>query len=108
MDFIIVVVMCVIVFSLGVNVGWHLRERAAKRIVDKFMEDFHNEQLDEEEFININIEKHNNTYYVYDKDSNSFMGQASDRIELEKVLAERFPGKRFMADGSNLKEVGFK
>lgn len=108
MEFIIITLICFIVFSFGVNVGWHLRERAAKRVVDKFMEEFQNIQPDEEEFINISIEKHNNTYYVYNKDDNSFMGQAVDRIELEKVLAERFPGKRFMADGSNLKEVGFK
>ena len=36
------------------------------------------------------------------------MGQGSSRKELEKDLADKFPGKRFLADADNLKEVGFK
>jgi hypothetical protein len=108
MDFIISLIACTLVFFMGVSFGWNLRERMAERVVKKFLKEMEGDQEVKESFINISIEKHNNTYYVYDKDDNSFMGQASNRIELEKVLGERFPGKRFMADSDNLKEVGFK
>jgi hypothetical protein len=108
MDFIIALLMCTIIFFLGVSFGWNLRERMAERVVKKFLEEMEDSAVDSENLINIIIEKENNTYYVYDKEKNSFMGQANSRKELEDVLAERFPGKRFLADSDNLKEVGFK
>ncbi len=108
MDLIINLIACAIIFFLGISFGWQLRERMAERVVKKFLADIEGSEDLKHNCINISIEKHNDTYYVYDKDNNSFMGQASTRVELEKVLGERFPGKRFMADGDNLKEVGFK
>jgi hypothetical protein len=108
MDIIISLIVGVILFSLGVNLGWYLREKAAERIVNNILKEMENTPTQDEEFINIIIEKHNDTYYVYGKDDNSFLGQAPSRNELEKILGDRFPGKRFMADTANLKEVGFK
>lgn len=108
MDFIIALLICTLIFFLGVSFGWNLRERMAERVVKKFLEEMEDSAVDSENLINISIEKENNTYYVYDKEKNSFMGQATSRKELEDVLAERFPGKRFLADSDNLKEVGFK
>ena len=107
MDLLIIFIICVTFLFLGFNLGWHAREKAAERMVNKFIDQLQAEQ-EEVETININIEKHNDTYYVYDKDKNSFMGQANNRKELEEVLGKRFPGKRFLADRENLKEVGFK
>ena len=68
------------------------------------------EKLEKEkaETINIKIERNGDFYYVFESDTDSFMGQATTRIDLEKVLAEKFPGKRFYATAANLKEVGFK
>jgi hypothetical protein len=109
MDTIILIMICLIFFLMGFSLGWHAREKAAERIVNKLMDQFDKEQEElETNVIKISIEKHNNTYYVYDKEKNSFMGQASNRKELEDVLAQRFPDKRFLADSDNLKEVGFK
>ena len=45
--------------------------------------------------------------FVYDKDTEQFMAQGSTREAVEKVLVERFPGKRFACHESTLKEVGF-
>ena len=45
--------------------------------------------------------------YVYDKDTKQFMAQGSSKEDVEKVLVERFPGKRFACHESVLKEVGF-
>lgn len=107
MEFLGPFIVCIIVYLLGFRSGWVAREKQAERFVNKFMDEMETLEKDDN-IINISIEKHNDTYYVYDKDNNSFMGQAINRKELENVLGERFPGKRFIADGSNLKEVGFK
>jgi hypothetical protein len=45
--------------------------------------------------------------FVYDKDTKQFMAQGSSKEAVEKVLVERFPGKRFACHESTLKEVGF-
>lgn len=108
MEVMVSLIIFIMVFVAGFKLGWYAREKAAERIVNKLMDELQGMQPEEAEVININIEKHNNTYYVYDKDKNSFMGQASNRKELEDVLGARFPGKRFLADRDNLKEVGFK
>lgn len=98
------------VFAVGFLCGWEFRERAAKRFVDKFVE----ENLDtlqrhvEEHSVNINIEKHGEMYYVFQKEDSSFMAQGKTRRELELALAKNHPGKRFYASPENLKEVGFK
>ena len=60
-----------------------------------------------ENTIKVFIEKVKGIYYIYNKENNDFMGQGLTREEVEKVLAERFPNKKFMADTANLKEVGF-
>ncbi len=108
MDLIINLIACAIIFFLGISFGWQLRERMAERVVKKFLADIEGSEDLKDNCINIIIEKQNDTYYVYDKENNSFMGQATNRKELEDVLASRFPGKRFLADSDNLKEVGFK
>ena len=99
-----------LVYALGFLSGWVQRERAAAKRVENLLDKMQ-ESMDEEidsTCIRINIEKHNGVYCVYDSEKNQFMGQGDSRLSLEKVLAEKFPGKRFLAETENLKEVGFK
>lgn len=95
---------------IGAILGWNLREAVAMLLVKKVLEDLkqHEEPEDEEtdERIPITIERHNNTFYVYSKEKNEFMAQGSTRAELEVVLADRFPGKRFAVDQKTLSELG--
>jgi hypothetical protein len=97
------------IFVAGFILGWEGRERAAKKVVSRMLDQME-EELDKEkkEGIHIKIERDGDFFFVYDQESKAFMGQASNRIDLEKVLAEKFPGKRFFATSDNLKEVGFK
>lgn len=101
------------VFAVGFVVGWYQRERYAKKVVEQLMGDL-TKNLDEateeikDSFIPIKIEKHSDTYYVFNSDTDEFMGQAADKVTLEKELAKRFPGKRFTATASNLTEMGFQ
>jgi hypothetical protein len=108
MEIILLVVFTFIVWMMGAVSGWNARERHAKTQVEKHfqnIQEFVEEQ--EEEQIHIIIEKHNDMLYVYDKDTKQFMAQGSSKEDVEKILVERFPGKRFACQESILKEVGF-
>ena len=99
----------VVIWFMGAVYGWYARERHSKRIVDKFMDEIDSAVTERvsENTIKIFIEQVKGVYYIYNKENNDFMGQGSTREEVEKVLAERFPNKKFMADTANLKEMGF-
>jgi hypothetical protein len=98
-----------LIFVAGFIFGWESRERAAKKTVERLLDQMEDE-LDKEKQngINIKIERNGDFLYVFDSNTDAFMGQATNRMDLEKVLGEKFPGKRFFATSDNLKEVGFK
>jgi hypothetical protein len=92
---------------MGAVSGWDARERHARKITKEFLDVMQEAEEEQEEQIHIIIEKHNDMLYVYDKDTKQFMAQGSSKEDVEKVLVERFPGKRFACPESILKEVGF-
>lgn len=108
MEIILLVVFTFVVWLMGAVSGWNARERHAKRITEQFLE--HMQQSVEEHdehIIHINIEKHNNVFYVYDRDTNEFMAQGSTQSEVETNLRKRYPGKSFGCAESVLTETGF-
>lgn len=109
MEFILLAVFTFIVWCMGAVAGWNARENHAKKLIAKHFEEFveMEEQEQKENYIHIVIEKHNDVLYVYDKDTNQFMAQGTNQVDLEKALVKRFPGKRFACPESILKEVGF-
>ena len=94
---------------IGFLVGWNLRERVAIIQTSKLLAEL--ESLEEEdtseEVIRLIIEKDGDTLFAYHKDTSQFITQAKDRKELEKKLAELFPGKTFGVSPQNLIEIGF-
>jgi len=86
--------------------GYKVREIQARITLDRIINRIEVEDLDEE-MVPINIEKHDNAFFVYDVSDNSFMAQGSTRGELELNLAKRFPDKKFLASPTNLREIGF-
>jgi len=104
MEIILLVVYTFIVWLGGSIAGWNAREKHAKRQMEKFFETV--DEVEEEQ-IHIIIEKHNDMLFVYDKDTKQFMAQGTSKEDVEKILVERFPGKRFACHESTLKEVGF-
>ena len=95
----------VVVWIMGAVYGWYARERHAKRTIDRFFSEVE-ETIDEQvndSVIPIKIEQHSGVFYVYNKDTEEFMGQGNTRKELEDVLAKRFPDKKFAADKEHLK-----
>ena len=107
MEIILLVVFTFVVWVMGVKSGWDARERHASRITKQFLDAMQDAEEQEEEQIHIIIEKHNDMLFVYDKDTKQFMAQGSSKEDVEKILVERFPGKRFACHESILKEVGF-
>ena len=106
MELFFIVVIC---FLAGFNIGWKVRELYATHKLRAWMEQAQ-EEYDEEEddLIQVHLEKHNDILFCYDKETNRFMTQANSRDELEKKLSEMHPGKRFAVSPEDLKEVGFK
>ena len=105
MEIFIVVVSIIIGFSLG----WNLRERVAVERANQLLAELEHqvEEEETEEVIRITIEKDRDILFAYHKDSSQFIVQANNRAELEKKLAELFPGKRFGVTPKNLIEIGF-
>lgn len=95
----------IVVWILGAIYGWFARERHAIRTLDRLLTEVE-ESISEEvndSIIPIIIEKHNNILFVYNKDTNEFMGQGETRLDLEKTLNQRYPDKKFSADKENLR-----
>jgi hypothetical protein len=109
MELILLVVYTFIVWIGGAVSGWKAREEHARQITEKFIDHIHNsvQQEVEESVIQISIEKHNNVFYVYDKETNEFMAQGSSKDEVETNLKKRYPGKSFGCAESNLSQTGF-
>lgn len=108
MDFLLIFAVAFLML-LSFVAGWIAREIAASRRIDQLMaqvEESVNEQV-KEQLIPIKIEHHDQMFYVYSLDNNTFMAQGQTRRELESNLEKRYPGKKFAARPENLKEVGF-
>jgi hypothetical protein len=103
---ILIGIFCVI---FGMVWGWNARGNYAKRRLDMLLEQIKDSDVDEQEesIIPIVIEKHNDVFYVYGKNDNTFMAQGDTRWHLEKNLEKRYPGKKFGASTENLREIGF-
>lgn len=106
MDLLIGIAIFVVAFIFGGGYGWHLRERHAERVLNHMIQQVEKETIQSEHMIPITIEEHNGHLYVYNKENNSFLAQAATADELEEVLMERFPGKKFSCNEKTLKEFG--
>lgn len=107
MEYIPYIVVASIVFFLGTLYGWHLRERHATRTLERFLREAKVEESEQEDLTHIVIEKHNDVFYVYERENNTFMAQGSTREELEENLKKRYPDQRFACPEKILREVGF-
>lgn len=59
------------------------------------------------DFVQVEIEKHNDHYYVYNMKDKTFMAQGDTQKSLEETLTSKYPGKKFAAKEENLVEMGF-
>ena len=106
MELILLVVYTFIVWIGGAVSGWKAREEHARKITEDFIDHLQQSNV-EDDTIQITIEKHNDVFYVYDRETNEFMAQGSSKDEVENNLRKRYPGKSFGCAESNLSQTGF-
>ena len=91
-------------FYIGVLVGTFLTVALIKlmaAIIRHTIEDDIDKKIKEgleklkERIIPSRIERVNNMLYIYNKETEEFLGQANTMKELSDVLEKRFPGKLF-------------
>lgn len=94
---------------VGISLGWNLRERIAIVEGQRLLAKLEKEEIEEQavDMIKITIEKDNDILYAYHKENSQFITQGIDRADLEKKLADLFPGKKFGVSPKNLIEIGF-
>jgi hypothetical protein len=90
------------IFILGVVYGWNLREKYANHLLQKLAKHIVEEQVSSDDLIQIIVEKHNNTLFIYKKEDGQFMVQGTSYKELNDALENRFPGKRFACSEEHL------
>jgi hypothetical protein len=88
----------------GLIIGWFTREWYAMRKVEKLMNSFGDNMLDElkKKIIDITIEKSGDFFYVYRKDDGTFLAQGTDIEKLSDILIKKFPGKLFNCSPEDL------
>lgn len=57
-------------------------------------------------FIHVNIEKHGEVYYLFEKETNKFIAQGSNMNELKAHCDARFKNKVVFANDEELKSAG--
>ena len=106
LDLLAIIFSQLIVLGIGFHLGWKARERHAKEVLKSLVQEIEEDTNTEAE-IKITIDKHNDCYYVYRMEDQSFMAQGKTRNELEHSLMKLFPGKKFACAHDNLVKVGF-
>jgi hypothetical protein len=98
----LVLLFAIVIFILGGMYGWGLRERYANHLLQKLAKHIIEEQVSSDDLIQIIVEKHNNTLFIYKKEDGQFMVQGTSFKELNDALENRFPGKRFACSEEHL------
>ena len=93
MDYILICIAC---FLFGYWLSNFVRD-VKERMEIKKLEDGITERLEKfrEKVIPSRIEEENGVLYLYNSDTNEFLGQANSFEQLENAMMEKFPGKLF-------------
>lgn len=61
-----------------------------------------------EQIIHVNIEKHGEMFYLFEKDTHRFIAQGTNFDEVKEHCLSRFKDKSVIADESQMDQLGFK
>jgi hypothetical protein len=104
-DFIVDTVFWFVVFWLIIKVWQTYLVAKNELLLAKIKE--HNEQV-LNNIIQVNIEKHNDTFYLYEKDTQEFIAQGVNFEEVKRHCEARFKGKAVVADEIQMERFGLK
>ena len=107
-EFIFTVVIFIAIFRI---IGLVLETYQAYRVLKNFDKKFEEElvkKLEEAKIkvIEVNIEKHQDCFYLFSKDDNQFIAQGKNKEEITEAIHKRYKGYRIMAQEEQLKELG--
>jgi hypothetical protein len=97
-----------LIFLVGFILGWVQRERVAMNRVETLLEKFgdiaYGEEVpdDRDDYIRLTIEKHANILYIYNAETNEFVGQGSTKEEIKTVLKRKYPEGRFAVEQESM------
>ena len=104
-DFIVDTIFWFVVFWLVIKV-WEKYLVAKNESIVKQIKDMQVQMKNS--FILVDIEKHDNVYYLYEKDTREFIAQGSSFDEVKKNCETRFKGKSVIADEVQMEQFGLK
>ena len=96
----------VVWFCLGFTVGWYAHQRMVHLRINAIMQRLEKGITDN--VIEVRIERHDDSIYVYRADNYEFMAKGINGGELGKELASRFPGKSFAAPREQIEKSGIR
>jgi hypothetical protein len=89
----------VISVKLFMTIEMYFMEKTLEKKVEKILIDFR------KNVINSKIEVENGIYFMYNRETNEFLGQATTFEELDKVMRTKYPNKLFNVPHAELMEV---
>jgi hypothetical protein len=104
-DFIVDTIFWFVVFWLIIKV-WQAYLTAKNQALIEQIKDM--EALLKNSVIHVDIEKHDNVFYLYDKDTREFIAQGTNFEEVKKNCEVRFKGKSVVADEVQMQLFGIK
>lgn len=95
--------------------GWYARQWFAVMRLNFLLKehdidlaDFKEKPKSDSPELKIKVEKHEDTFYVYDANTDKFLAQGLTKKEVVVKLTKEYPTFNIVADPNNTNEVGFK
>jgi hypothetical protein len=89
----------IICLRIYATITMHFLEKRLERKIDDVLTEFR------KNVINSRIEFVNGIYFMYNRDTNEFLGQGNTFEELEKTVKVKYPNKLFNVPSSELQEL---
>ena len=95
---------CIVIWLASKFFLWYLqsRQEILREEIDKLSDHLKNK------IIQVNVEKYESVFYLYEKDTHRFIVQGSDINEIKKKCEVRFKGAVIIADSDELKKYGLE
>lgn len=97
-------------FIVGLVITWLILKliagylRAKNEVLKEELDDL--QKRVKEKFIHVNIEKHGDVFYLFEKDTDRFIAQGTNMQELKDHCDSRFKKSVIFADDNDLKSAG--
>jgi len=99
MDFLFGFVLGILVFRIYSSIALYFLEKRLEEKIENTLKEFR------KNVVNSKIEVVNDMYFMYNRETSEFLGQAKTFEELEKVMKAKYPNKLFNVPHNELMEA---